>query len=82
MQHCKMSECLLFNVNSTFSLISLWEQANFQWDDDEVRFALDQHALLDFHRASSLMEQSADRQVGTLGHNMLIPSQPIFTVFP
>jgi hypothetical protein len=27
-----------------FSAISWREQVNFKWDDDEVRFVLDQHA--------------------------------------
>ena len=35
------------------------EQINFQWDDDEVCFVLDQHAELDFYSASSLKQQSA-----------------------
>ena len=35
-----------------FSAISCQEQVNFQLDDDEVRFVLDQHALLDFYSAS------------------------------
>jgi hypothetical protein len=26
-----------------FSAISSWEQVNFEWDDDEVHFILDQH---------------------------------------
>jgi hypothetical protein len=34
------------------------EQVNFQWDDDEVRFLLDQHAELDFYSNSSLKQQS------------------------
>jgi hypothetical protein len=29
------------------------------WDDDEVRFVLDQHAELDFYSARSLKQQSA-----------------------
>jgi hypothetical protein len=34
----------------------------FQWDDDdEVHFALDQHAELGFYIASSLKQESADR---------------------
>ena len=42
-----VSESLLFNANSAiFAAISWREQANFQRDDDEVRFVLDQHALL------------------------------------
>jgi hypothetical protein len=44
------------------------EQVNFQWDDDEVRFVLDQHAELDFYCASSLKQQSAGRHVAPLGH--------------
>jgi hypothetical protein len=36
---------LLFDDNSAvFSAISWQEQPNFQWDDDEVPFVLDQHA--------------------------------------
>jgi hypothetical protein len=38
---------------------------NFQWDDDEIRFDLDQHAELDFYSASSLKQQSAGRHVGS-----------------
>ena len=61
----------------------LWrEQVNFQWDDDEVRFVLDQHAELDFYSASSLKQQSAGRHVTPLGHIILIPSQPVFALSP
>jgi hypothetical protein len=42
-----------------FSAISWREQVNFQWDDDEVHFVLDQHIYLDFYSASSLKQQSA-----------------------
>ena len=35
---------LLFNANSAmFAAISWREQVSFQWDDDELRFVLDQH---------------------------------------
>jgi hypothetical protein len=43
----------LFNANSAIS----WQgqvTGNFQWDDDEVRIVLAQHAELDFYSASSL----------------------------
>jgi hypothetical protein len=50
---------------------------NFQWDDDEVRFVLDQHTELDCYSASSLKQQSVDRHVAALGHNILILSQPV-----
>ena len=52
---------------------------NFQWDDDEVRFVLDQHALLDFYSASSLKQQSANRHVVSLGHIVLFP---VFVLSP
>ena len=40
-----VSELLLFKANAAiFSAISWREQVNFQWDDDEVLFVLDQHA--------------------------------------
>ena len=45
----------------------LW-QVTFWWDnDDNVGFVLDQHAELDFYRACSLKEQSADIHVAPLG---------------
>jgi hypothetical protein len=53
--------------------LSWREQVNFQWDDDEVHFVLDQHAELDFYSASSLKQQSAGRHVAPLGHIILIP---------
>jgi hypothetical protein len=53
---------------------------NFQWDDDEISFVLDQHAELDLHSASSRKQQSADRYVATLGHNYSALSHPIFAL--
>jgi hypothetical protein len=47
------------------SAISWREKVNFQWDDDEVRFVLDQHAELDFYSASSLKQQSASPHVAS-----------------
>ena len=61
----------------------LWrEQFSFQWDDDDVRFVLDQQAELDFYSASSLKQQSAGRPVAPLGNFILIPSQPVFALSP
>ena len=78
-----MSEWLLLTPNQHFfSYVSWQEQVNFQWDDDEVRFVLDQHVELDFYIASSLKQQSADRHVAPLGHIILIPSQPVFALSP
>jgi hypothetical protein len=62
-----VNEWLLFNANSAIVLAISWrEQVNFQWDDDEVRFVLDQHAELYVYSASSLRQQSADRHVAPL----------------
>ena len=65
---------------SNFSAISWQEQVNFQSDDDEVRFVLDQDAELDFYSASSLKQQSAGRHFALLGHIILIQSQPVFAL--
>jgi hypothetical protein len=46
-----VSERLLFNDNSAIK-----QQVNFQWNDNEARFVLDQHAELDFYSASSLKQ--------------------------
>jgi hypothetical protein len=88
---------LLFNQINTiriFSCFSEWvivvyhqfsnfsEQVDFQWNDDEVRFVLDQHAELEFYSASSLKQQSTYRHVLPLGHIILIPSQPVFVLSP
>ena len=51
-----------------------------QWNDDVVRFGLDQHAELYFLSASSLKQQFAERHVTPLGHFFLIPSQSIFAL--
>ena len=41
------------NVSAT-SCISWWEQAIFQWEDNDVRFVVDQYALLDVYGARAL----------------------------
>ena len=76
-----ISEWLLFNANSTiFSFIMT--MFYFPWDDDEVRFVLDQQALLDFYSASSLKQQSVDRHFAPLEHIFLIPNQPVLALSP
>ena len=68
-----MSERSLFNAYSAICR----EQVNFQCDDDEVRFVLDQHSELDLYSASSLKQQCVGRHVAPFGHIILIPSQPV-----
>ena len=54
-------DCCLTPTQQFFTTCISWrEQVNFQLDDDEVRFVLDQHAELDFNSASLLKEQSVD----------------------
>jgi hypothetical protein len=75
LQAQQMSEWLLFNANSS-TIFQLYHY-NFQWDEDEVRFVLDQYANLDFYSASSLKQQSVDRYVAPIGHIVFIPSLPV-----
>jgi hypothetical protein len=75
-----VSDCCL---TQQFSAISWQEQVNFQWDDDDVCFVLDQHAELYVYSASSLKrDKSADRHVTPLGHIILIMSKPVFALSP
>jgi len=39
-----------------------------QWDDDDVRFVLDQHAALGLYSVSLLTQQSAHGHVAPIGH--------------
>jgi hypothetical protein len=59
--------------------MSYREQVNFQLDDDEVRFVLDQHTWLDFYSAISPKQQSTDRHVTQLGHIIIILNAACFT---
>ena len=80
-----MSDCCLTPVQQFVSYkkcISWQEQVNFQGEDDEVRFVLDQQAELDFYSASSPKQQSAGRHIAPLAHIILIPSQPVFALSP
>jgi hypothetical protein len=40
--------------------------SNIQWDDNDIRFVLDQHAELVFFSAISLKQQSTDRHVAPI----------------
>jgi hypothetical protein len=49
----RVSELLLFNANSAiFQLYHGENKLILQWDDDVVRFVLDQHAEFDFYSAA------------------------------
>ena len=55
-----------------FSTISWREQVNFQRDDDEVHFVLDQHPELDFLYSSSSLKRSAGRHASPLTNQSLL----------
>jgi hypothetical protein len=77
-----VSDCCFMPIHQ-FSAVSWRAQENFQWDDDEIRFVLDQHAEFDFfYSSSSLKQQSAGGHVAPLGHIILIPSKPVFAFSP
>jgi hypothetical protein len=76
-----VSDCCLTPIQQ-FATISWREQGNFQWDDDDARFVLDQHAELNFVSASSQKLQSTARRVAPIWLFCLIPSQPVFAFFP
>lgn len=65
---------VIYRQLSDTSTISWREQAIFQWDGNEDRFVLEQHALLDFHSARSLKQKFADRPVKPLRQSILIPT--------
>jgi hypothetical protein len=52
------------------------------WCIDNVRFVLDQHALLYAYSTNLLKQQSMSRHVAPLGHIILITSQPVFALTP
>jgi len=71
-----VSNCCL--TLSNFSAISRREQVTFWRDDDDVCFAPHQNTQMDFYSASSLKQQSADRNITPLGQIILI----IFVLTP
>jgi hypothetical protein len=71
------------NFSATFVHVHLYIMATTWWDyDDDVRFASNQHAELDFYSASSLKQQFAGRPVTPNRHIVLIPRQPGRPVTP
>jgi hypothetical protein len=77
-RYCMSCSVLFYHCVIT---LKWWrEEVNFQWDYNEVRFFLDEHAELDFYIASSFNQQSAGRHVTPLGHIILIPNQRVFVL--
>ena len=65
--YCSMSDWVMNSrcLTPIPELSALWrrEQANFQWDDDEVRFVHEQHTEIDIYSTSQLKQQSTGRHV-------------------
>jgi len=57
-----VSECCLTPTQQFFQLYHI----NFQLNDDEVCFLIDQYAEFNFHSASSLKQQSMSQPVCAL----------------
>jgi hypothetical protein len=71
-----MSEWLLINANSAICQLYLGEN-KLICNEMMLR-----PALLEIYSASSLKQQPVDRHVVTLGHIILLPSQPVFALSP
>ena len=52
---------------SSIKAISWQEQVTFKWNDEDIRFVLDQHAYLDFYSTSSLKQHYPGGHVTKLG---------------
>ena len=66
-QNCfHVSNKIIINQFSIFFFQLYHGEIKLIFNDDEVRFVLDQHSLLDFYSASSLKQQSPDRHVAPL----------------
>ena len=75
--------CLFFfDIRTLITLSCLQSLLTFWWDDNDVRFILDQQAELDFYSSSSLKQQSTGRHVSPLWHIILFPCQPVFAITP
>jgi hypothetical protein len=68
-----VSKCCQTTNELYFSYI-MARTSYVRWDDNHVRFVLEQHAQLNFDSASSLKQTSAGIPVAPLGHIILILS--------
>jgi len=73
-------ELLLFNANS--EILQLYHGENkLMLNEMVMRYALFSTNTLGFYTAGSLKQQFADKYVAPLGHIIIIPSQPVFSLF-
>ena len=67
-------DCCLTPTQQFFSYI-MREQVNFQWDDDEVRFVLDQHTFIVLAYCNNSLRIDMSFPLGNI---ILFPSPPLF----
>jgi len=68
--------------SAIFQLYHGREEVNFQGNNHEIRFVLDQYAYLYCYSASSLTRQAMDRHVAPLGNIILISSRQVSALSP
>ena len=61
-------------LNEQFFCDIMARKSYIRWDDNDVRFVLEQPNFFDLYSASSLKQQSAGRHAAPLGHIILIQS--------
>jgi hypothetical protein len=74
------SDVPLYGLNWVLNVNHDENKCYFQWDDDDVRFVLDQRCWI--FNFSSLKQQPASRHAPSVGHTNMIPSQPGFALRP
>ena len=73
----KVKAIVQVNYTKLFCSYIMARTSYIKWNDYEVRFVLDQHADLNFCRASSQKRHSSGRHVAPFGHIVQIPRQTI-----
>ena len=74
-------DCYLTSKEQFSAMIMVRTSCNW-WDDDDVCFVPDSHTCKDNYRTSSMKQQSTGTHVTPLGHIILIPRQPVFSLTP
>jgi hypothetical protein len=67
-------------ANDQFFSYMMARTSYIRGDDDDARFVLDLHALLNLYCASLLKQHSASRHDPPLRHVILISRQPVFAL--
>jgi len=73
-----VGDCRLTQNEHYFSYIVMRTKLYIRRDDNDIRFALAQHPWLDFFNETTIR----GRHVASLGHIILIPSQPLVALSP